>query len=340
MTKCRNQALKCKFRDTKELEERLIEQLIIGTKHCRVQSKLLEKSEFLSLDEATSIAKTYEITCLNLEEINKQSASSEKEIHAVYNRVENQPGNMTVCNNCGIKIPANTQHNCPARGSVCNNCDKINHWARVCRSRNMPTRYERRLTRDSRNQNKQYQKQGSERNTKYYQIFKQNNEDEDDFETITFKSIIINKISEKLPGSCNEIQAVLNIKVPSRRSQNCKLEAKVDTGAQGNILPLRLYRQIYPEQLDCNGKPKGNALNKSNTTLTAYGGFPLIQYGTIRIPCAYEGNKSDALFYVTEADGPAVVGLPTSQKLGFVIVNCNIEKYDMPKENKSKNEAA
>ena len=57
MTRCRNQATKCKFRDEIETNDRLIEQLIKGTKHKKVQEKLLENPD-LSLDKAMDIGRT------------------------------------------------------------------------------------------------------------------------------------------------------------------------------------------------------------------------------------------------------------------------------------------
>ena len=65
ITRCRNQAAKCKLRYVKELGERLIEQLIIGTKHRRVQGKLLESNESLCLDNAIDIVGTHS----NLEQL-------------------------------------------------------------------------------------------------------------------------------------------------------------------------------------------------------------------------------------------------------------------------------
>ena len=33
------------------------------------------------------------------------------------------------------------------------------------------------------------------------------------------------------------------------------LKAKVDTGAEGNTLPLRTFQQMFPEWVDRNGQP-------------------------------------------------------------------------------------
>lgn len=42
---------------------------------------------------------------------------------------------------------------------------------------------------------------------------------------------------------------------------------KLDPGAQGNILQMRLYREMYQHQVDNNGKLKANAVLSSNVVL-------------------------------------------------------------------------
>ena len=73
IARCRNQAAKCKFRDTEETEVILIEQLIKGTKHKKVQERLLEKDEALTLDKAIDISRTYEAKMTHLQELHNQS---------------------------------------------------------------------------------------------------------------------------------------------------------------------------------------------------------------------------------------------------------------------------
>ena len=58
--------------------------------------------------------------------------------------------------------------------------------------------------------------------------------------------------------------------------------AKVDTGAEGNILPLRTYLRMYPEHCN-NARPTIGHLNPSRTTLTVYNGDKMVHYGTIDI---------------------------------------------------------
>ena len=49
MTRCKTQARKCKFRDDTETEERLIEQLVVGVRHGKVQEKLSCRDDTLTL---------------------------------------------------------------------------------------------------------------------------------------------------------------------------------------------------------------------------------------------------------------------------------------------------
>ena len=59
MARCKMQAQKCRFSEA-ELEERLIEQLIIGTRERKVQEVLLGKDDKLKLDKTMYIARTRE----------------------------------------------------------------------------------------------------------------------------------------------------------------------------------------------------------------------------------------------------------------------------------------
>ena len=71
ITCCGNQTTKCKFRDLTEADERLIEQLIDGTKHKKIQERLLEKGEDLAFDKAIDIARTYKATQSQLDQLDE-----------------------------------------------------------------------------------------------------------------------------------------------------------------------------------------------------------------------------------------------------------------------------
>ena len=153
----------------------------------------------------------------------------------------------------------------------------------------------------------------------YVYVYK---DEESPDEFLTIGTININSI-----GSTNdtraEVFASLNITQKGRRP--IKLRCKVDTGAQTNILPVHLYRIIFPEKLDSEGSPKPEYLQQNNIALTAYGGSKITQLGTVKIPCAYKDSKYNCIFYVTDAAGPAILGLQTYQALNLLTLHCSVE---------------
>ena len=133
--RCRHMAKKCKFVDSSEVDFRLVEQLIVGTRHKSVQEKLLEKGDTLSsLDAALEISRTHEATMSQM----AQLSPSEVIVSAVERKVRPQPGKNRTrqnrpCMFCGK--PPHDRSVCPARDTECRHCRKKGHFADVCLSR-------------------------------------------------------------------------------------------------------------------------------------------------------------------------------------------------------------
>ena len=54
----------------------------------------------------------------------------------------------------------------------------------------------------------------------------------------------------------DEVFAKLDIRLPNKgRGHMADLKVKIDTGAQGNMLPLRIFRWMSPEKLTAEGYP-------------------------------------------------------------------------------------
>ena len=71
------------------------------------------------------------------------------------------------------------------------------------------------------------------------------------------------------------------------------MRVKVDTRAQGNVLPLRVFCGMFPEYMDYS-IPKVSVLEQyNNTKLTAYNGTSIPHYGTITLKC---GKKDRPCF--------------------------------------------
>ena len=203
------------------------------------------------------------------------------------------------------------------------NCQKENHWARVCCSRAQGGTQDKQKNREnprSRFYSRSKDRCSRRRSTSRKCRDGDKRELSDQFETITFESIAVDVIGPQARPT-NEVFATVNIGLYSISSRRTALKAKLDTGAQGNILPLRLYRQMYPVNLSPECFPKPGALDHSPTVLTAYGGAKLVHHGKCKIACDFNGRKSVATFFVTEADGPAIIGLLTS----LVTLNCSVQ---------------
>ena len=77
-------------------------------------------------------------------------------------------------------------------------------------------------------------------------------------------------------------EAFTNVTLPAPagdKAHEASIRVKVDTGAGGNILPLRLFSQMYPDQIGPDGLPKG--LTPTPTRLTTYNGTRIPQHGAL-----------------------------------------------------------
>ena len=307
MTRCRIQGKKCRFRDALEAEERLIEQLIIGIRHTRSQEKLLSRDDMLTLDAAMDIARTHEST---LADMNAFQSETSLTTHLVKQRREDgkqREGRRGNCTNCNRQHPTGK---CPAANSRFRACGRHGYWEAACRSKSTidapkPSSQKPRRPRS--------QSQPGRRGNK--QTVNQLRVNEDGTDDDTFQHLEFNSVTEN--DGRDEIFATLEIALRNgTRERDATLKVKVDTGAQGNILPVRTFKRMYPELLDESGVPSKRHLRHRPTILTAYNGAAMAHHGTIVIQCSYGKRQCDTEFYVVETPGPVIayrdVGRPRS----------------------------
>ena len=87
-----------------------------------------------------------------------------------------------------------------------------------------------------------------------------------------FDTLSINQVSK------SNTQAVVEVQVSSLQGVT-PLWCKVDTGAEGNVIPVETYKKLYPK-LSHNAKSIPLNLTPSNTVITAYGGTSVSHFGT------------------------------------------------------------
>ena len=295
--------------------------IVFGTNSPKLREKLISKGSALTLDKAVELARSFEASQAQLSAIAGSSTNNyEETVHLVRKQntgkgpqgtqlSNSQPPRETrLCGNCGRSH--NSLSNCPARGQTCLYWKKPNHFAEVCRSKARRQRFH------SLEQAGSQASQTSAESTLSAA-----------FEQVVFESITIACVSRRESNRYrDEVFISINLSLPQGTHKNTILKAKLDTGAQRNILPMRLYRQMYPHNLDDHRSLR--PVSSSDVILTAYGGSQIKHHATVTIPCSYKGEKARAFFYVTDTPGPAIIGLLTSTDLKLLTLNFSVEEND------------
>ena len=120
----------------------------------------------------------------------------------------------------------------------------------------------------------------------------------------------------------NDTQTLLKVETVSDHYKK-PLFCKVDTGAEGNVISLSTYKSLFP---NASYNPGGipTSLTPSSTIITAFGGHTVGHYGTYVLKLDYGGSCKPSPFHIVDADGPTILGLPTSKDLNLVTMNFSI----------------
>ena len=297
------QAQRCNFA-TADVDDNLIDQIIKGTAHMAVRKKILDQDpKTLTLDKAADLARTYEATQTQMQQLGQPGGN----VNVVTQKRQQQkprgkPKTATAkgksCFYCGKT--AHSRDQCPAKDSQCRLCTRIGHWSVVCQNSKRTT--------PAQPETKKTDKPRAKPSNKVNAVTEQ------DFESITFDAVETQKRTEAY--------AIIKVQ-PYSSSHTHNLRGKVDTGAQGNIMPLRTYRKMFPDHLDRQNRP--TLTSSSSTILTAYNGTRIPQYGTLNMPCRHEGEWKTSSFYVAETEGPVIFGLPLCVSLDLVTMNCSLK---------------
>jgi len=303
VNRAKEQGKTCDF-STDETNQRLVELIIAGTPDPDFRKALLSKDKSFTLQEALKLGREYEATTAHVRELQNMNSPS---IGAV------QTQSQTNCKNCGSKHKPKT---CPAFGTQCSSCGKLNHWAKVCRS-SSKTGQQRHKNTPPRGGYA-----GKQRHRQHRDIHEvQEDQLEDNFENMSFYHIQVSSVSHR-----DEAFVSLSVKLSSKPGTH-RLLLKVDTGAQGNTLPLRLFQEMFPDQLQKDGRPVAKIRAAAQgIKLTAYNGTNIPCYGLITMPCKHRDSQwENTPFYVVDVTGPAVLGLPSSEGLRVVTMHCSVK---------------
>ena len=316
-TKFKEKSIPCEF-DPDAEKERFIEQLLASNSMGDFKKFLLGAPKTITLDEVLIEGRKWEVTTRNLKHL--QGRDNQQQHQTSIDALRKK---QSTCKRCG-KNHGRRREDCPAVGSKCYKCGLIGHWSHCC----LKSKHKPRNKSSDRNHKPQQRKPRSLSHHREQPNGKVNEIEE--FEQLEYGTISLDNITQR-----NEAFVKINVKLPGKKPVNANgtqiqrtLRLKVDTGAQGNTLPLRVFQQMYPEQIASNGTPKADSkvIQPASTKLTAYNGTEIKTYGSITLKCKYNNSEfCDSKFYIVDVHGAAVIGLPLCETLGIVTVHCALE---------------
>ena len=113
------------------------------------------------------------------------------------------------------------------------------------------------------------------------------------------------------------------------RKGTASLHVKVNTGARGNVLPLCVFKHLYPNWISPAGLP--TSLDHISTRLSAYNRSHIPLYGTHHGPITWQPggpgtwpHKVHSYWYVADTPGPVILGLPSCKRVAVAKMNCAI----------------
>ena len=148
-----------------------------------------------------------------------------------------------------------------------------------------------------------------------YEITAEQETTEEDEKSLYFGSLEIAQLESK-----EMTEALIDIEVKhSTSTASSIITCKIDTGAEGNVLPIALYRKIAQQPSNEN-----LCLQNSDTVIRAYGGTTIPQYGTCQLLVSHNSKSELSTFHVVKCEGPAILGLPSCRALQLVTLNCEL----------------
>ena len=333
VTRLKVQAGKCNFATPAMLEDNVIDQIIKGTAHSGVWKAMLDHDPAgLTLDRVLDTGRTHEATQAQLQNFQRTDRQVDEVRRRSRGQERPQHRQRPRCGNCGGQ-----HHNrevCPAKGQSCHHCHKIGHWAKLCRGKsNVSSCQSSRGYKEGRGSfNTRDRRSGQNRHS--YTPKRHVHSLESDTLTGDFESLTFNSVSDDCFYNDNHrsrTEAYATIQIQPYRDRHTNLRGKADTGAQGNILPLRTFKNLYPTHVDQRGLPTNP--KPCRTTLTVYNGTEITQYGVLSIPSRYKDDKwKGTTFYVADTNGPVIFGLPTCIELGLVTMHYSVDMNNQQME--------
>ena len=298
----------CGYHDPDEMVR---DRIVFGTSSPVIREKLINIGSDLTLNKAIETAHAFELSQSQLRTMSGESGVSQ--IHTV----KSTSGMYYKdCYFCGRD---HGKGQCPAYGSVCSKCNVRNHWAKQCEiasqhlRKRRPRDHKRSNSRSRRPRSRSVKDKSKSQTVHQMECGQESEED-----------LCIHSISST---SKNRLQVKLKI-----TNTNTSMLVQVDTGAGVNLLPIRCFKQLFPSAILPSGKVNPNSeilTPKPLTTLSAYGGQDICQFGTVNLSCDIEQETYNVQFYVCDSNGPIILGLKDSCRMKLININDKVQQLSI-----------
>ena len=287
LTQLKKSASMCEFEETDNM---IRDKIIFDMKEQGLKERLLREKD-LSLLKTVTMCRAAEVTQKEVKSMS--SAQAETQMHQMttannsYKTRRKFKGKSwrhkkENCGRCGTDHGPRLEDHCPAWGQECHACHRKNHFARMCKIKPR-TQGINEVTNDS--------------------------ESSDEF---FMGSLCIGNIETSPSRSWYEAIDV----------GGGKVQMKIDTGAEANVLPLKTFKKLPNAEL--------KQVKKSNTILRAYGGSRVQHMGKVDLRCKINNQEQPCEFYITTGKGaPPILGLLSSEALGLVHRGASLENITL-----------
>ena len=103
----------------------------------------------------------------------------------------------------------------------------------------------------------------------------------------------------------------------SAGKNNINVSYKIDTDSNGNIMPLHMYKKLFP---NIRNEQLAKTKNK-NVLLKAYNKTTITQLGVCTVIVEHKNNKKKCRFFVVPWNGQALLGMPDTDALNTIKIN-------------------
>jgi len=286
-------------------DDMLVDLIISGVRHPKVQERLLDQGEKLTIDKAVEIGQQYELSqnqmkMMRGEEVYslKQKSSTklvqgkshkEKKGHKGSKESMKKEAQVksNVCDRCGNH---HEKGKCPAFGATCNYCKKKNHWFKMCRLRRQSVNkvHSEECASSSTDE-------GSSDEELLFHIHMATEEGESDN---------VYKLDDKW---------LVDLVVGEQK----EMTFRIDTGAKCNIMVKSEYEKLQ-------GSVR---LHRSSKTLKSYTNHQIKPVGTIFVPVTHKNSTIKTRFEIVNLCQENIISGNTAEELGLVQRISSIDEH-------------